>query len=796
MMQIKQLPGLVHHYHVSFVPEINRKYIRSKYCTLLKEHKETLFKCVNTAFDGASMLVTNQKLTQDNLTIYYKTGSESNVIECQMIISYKNSYNLQDIDRIIKTKSQDDISTHLQCLEIILKEYQSQKFFTDQNKMYTGNDVTRLSEKLIICNGINQSLKVTHFGVMCNIDLSFNVYYDSLNLVEVLEDILKAYLPYNARKDSNMCFDDLLSQSRDLKRSLSTLESFLKRIKLVSIHQQRNISFKLVGITDQTADKLNFTFENRMINVAEYFGEKYFRLRYPNLPCIVKQNKDKSVCYFPMEVLKIYPSQKYVKKLNERELSQMVRIAAQQPTDRFQNLHTKINELELDKNTVLDQFKVSIDKKFIECTGKLLNPPRIQYNMKQSSVLPERGSWNMRNVTALSPITVDNWIICFLNNSNLHRNELRDGINSFLRYSQAFGMRLNPNYLVESINTPNDYNKLINSRKPEFIMFILSANRNEVYEQVKRISETRNFKVVTQCIYIANLKKFKDPSFCSNIMIKINVKLSGKNWKLDKDSNLAYKKKGTIVFGADVSHPGIGDLESPSITAVVSNTDQDMNSFSTDISYQTRRLEIIKGLRNTVFNMLNKYRIKSEKFPERIIFFRDGIGETQFKDVYDQEICAIKEACSDINLNYKPEVNFVVAQKRHSVRFCTKNNQRLERSKGPTGNVPAGTVIEDIRHYINKDFYMVTHHAIQGTAHPVRYQVLLNESSFSRNDVYEMINNMCHLYPRATKAVSIVPVVYFAHLAAARGKCYLKGGIERGNECEKIDTYENQLFYL
>lgn len=68
------------------------------------------------------------------------------------------------------------------------------------------------------------------------------------------------------------------------------------------------------------------------------------------------------------------------------------------------------------------------------------------------------------------------------------------------------------------------------------------------------------------------------------------------------------------------------------------------------------------------------------------------------------------------------------------------------------------------------DFYLCSHGGLKGTSRPAHYHVLLDEIGFTPDSLQALSYKMCYLYARATRSVSIVPPVYYAHLAAARGK--------------------------
>ena len=64
--------------------------------------------------------------------------------------------------------------------------------------------------------------------------------------------------------------------------------------------------------------------------------------------------------------------------------------------------------------------------------------------------------------------------------------------------------------------------------------------------------------------------------FLANLLLKINVKVGGQNWRLEQQSTPQVcipfvSTDATILFGADVSHPPPGADGAASLAAVVAN---------------------------------------------------------------------------------------------------------------------------------------------------------------------------------------------------------------------------------
>ena len=281
----------------------------------------------------------------------------------------------------------------------------------------------------------------------------------------------------------------------------------------------------------------------------------------------------------------------------------------------------------------------------------------------------------------------------------------------------------------------------------------------------------------------SNIGKLSNPSFASNLLLKINAKLGGRNWSLDKK---IFDDKETILFGIDVNHPGVGDVESPSIVSVVASLDHEFTKYKSIIEQQPRRQEIVGSMVQCVKTLLKAHHASTKSKPERIVIFRDGVGESMFDAVYATEIESITQACKELDASYSPEINFVIAQKRHSVRFMSNGE-----------NLVPGTIVDEVSTPGVFDFFLVSHHALQGTARPVRYIVIRNDSKFSPQQWYESTYALTHLYARATKSVSVVPPIYYAHLGAARGKCYLEknnDGIVNMRAC--LPAIQSTLYYI
>lgn len=94
----------------------------------------------------------------------------------------------------------------------------------------------------------------------------------------------------------------------------------------------------------------------------------------------------------------------------------------------------------------------------------------------------------------------------------------------------------------------------------------------------------------------------------------------------------------------------------------------------------------------------------------------------------------------------------VVAEKRHHIRFFPPMGPFADKN----GNPLPGTIVEkDVTHPIENDIYLCSHVAIQGTARPTHYHMLLDEANISPENFQTMLYENCYQYQRATTPVSL-----------------------------------------
>lgn len=178
---------------------------------------------------------------------------------------------------------------------------------------------------------------------------------------------------------------------------------------------------------------------------------------------------------------------------------------------------------------------------------------------------------------------------------------------------------------------------------------------------------------------------------------KINLKLGGTNHVLDKISYGTIFNDATMVVGIDVTHPGPGNDDAPSIAAVVASCDKGLAQWPADLRINSSRHEMVEMLREMLMTRLEHFKESNNKLlPKNILIYRDGVGEGQYKIVLEEELPRLRNACKSVYGDayvpgVVPRISLIVVGKRHHTRFY-RTSTNGEILAGKRSNPPCGTV--------------------------------------------------------------------------------------------------------
>ncbi|PTB68912.1 Piwi-domain-containing protein [Trichoderma citrinoviride] len=539
--------------------------------------------------------------------------------------------------------------------------------------------------------------------------------------------------------------------------------------------------------------------DRRYVTVFDYIKQKY-GITPGDYPVLDVGSEQKPFNFVPAELIEIQPGQSVRATLTMEETTAMLDFACRSPYSNALSISTASRQaLGLD-DTALGKFGISVDKQLLTVQGRILKAPTVSYNSmdgrgKNISVMPKNGSWNMRSVRVLKPGTkIQRWT--WVNVATPRQRPFpvdKSVVEQFGAFLVNMGIPINrlpvppKSEQIELDSSSEEAEDRLHrmftwleEQKIDLIVIVLAdKDSTGLYSKIKAFGDC-GYGIHTSCLVARTFAK-ASPAYFANVGLKINLKAGGTNHKLLEESSLVREGKSMVV-GYDVTHPTNMPIkkgnEPPSLVGFVSSIDRDLGQWPALAWEQASKQEMLTDKLIDVFKTrLDIWRDHNKgQLPESIIIYRDGVSEGQFSQVLDQELPSIREACrSKYPPKSQPKLTILVSVKRHQTRFYPTSTNEMSDS----GNVINGTVVDrgvTLARYW--DFFLTAHEALKGTARPAHYTVLLDEifrprfGTQAADELERLTHELCYLYGRATKAVSICPPAYYADIVCERARAH------------------------
>nr|AEX87965.1 Otiwi3 [Sterkiella histriomuscorum] len=325
-------------------------------------------------------------------------------------------------------------------------------------------------------------------------------------------------------------------------------------------------------------------------------------------------------------------------------------------------------------------------------------------------------------------------------------------------------------------------NELKKKLNPSVSAIVLIApgqkGKSPIYDQVKKLL-IQNLPVPSQVILAQTISKGKNlRSIINKVVIQINAKIGGEPWAL---TDMPFLNQPTMIVGYDVHHK----KKQKSLLAICATINQQANRYWSKVFEQKGEFEeIAKELEQVIIEAMEAFKTHNKIFPKQVVFYRDGVGESQKSLILTNEIDQIHSALNKLGVKDSCKFIFVMVNKRVKTKFMLDTNGRLENPK-------CGTVVD---HSVTPseyyDFFLVSQICRTGVATPSHYTVLYDGIKSKAEDIIKLTYRLCYLYYNYSGPVKIpAPVKYADKLAKMMGE---RGNIQPHNHYEKIKG----LYYI
>lgn len=170
--------------------------------------------------------------------------------------------------------------------------------------------------------------------------------------------------------------------------------------------------------------------------------------------------------------------------------------------------------------------------------------------------------------------------------------------------------------------------------------------------------------------------------YLGNLALKFNIKGGGVAHTIPANAMKPLDHQ-TMLVGIDITHPSPDSSdESPSIAGVVASTNKHLCQWPGSIRSQTGRKEMVEGLTAMMGERLDLWVEVNKMLPKKIIIYRDGVSEGQYRLILEQELPAIQAAFTEKygKREFWPKLSIIVVGKRHHTRFYPTKQQDAGKS--------------------------------------------------------------------------------------------------------------------
>jgi eukaryotic translation initiation factor 2C len=183
---------------------------------------------------------------------------------------------------------------------------------------------------------------------------------------------------------------------------IGQIKKALRGVKVEVTHRgNMRRKYRISGLTSQATRELSFPIDNHgtVKTVVQYFQETYgFNIKHTTLPCLQVGNQQRPN-YLPMEVCKIVEGQRYSKRLNEKQITALLKVTCQRPQERELDILQTVHHNAYHQDPYAQEFGIRIDERLASVEARVLPPPWLKYHDsgREKDVLPRIGQWNMMN---------------------------------------------------------------------------------------------------------------------------------------------------------------------------------------------------------------------------------------------------------------------------------------------------------------------------------------------------------------------------------------------------------------
>ncbi|KAH8341382.1 hypothetical protein KR059_005676 [Drosophila kikkawai] len=724
---VKRPNWTIYQYRVDFSPDVDNTRLRRAF---LHEHRSLLGGYI---FDGTILFSSNHFKAKPNST---------NVLE--LVTQSRAGENIQ-----IKIKHVGSVETadnqQFQVLNLILRrameglnlQLVSRNYFDAKAKINLEN------YRMELWPGYQTSIR-QHEG-------------DILLCAEIAHKVMRTDTLYNILSEVVRDSDDYQTA---FKRQV---------IGMVVLTDYNNKTYRVDDIDFNSSPLSKFAQKEGEISYCDYYKKRYnITIRDLKQPLVVSRPTERNIRGGEDKLIMLIPELARATGMtdnmrsNFRLMKAMSEHTRLTPDRRIERLRTFNQRLKSSKESMelMKSWQIELDTALVEIPARVLPPQNILLGNNKKYLCDSRADWSneFRNSSMFSHVDIKRWLVITPRRSI---NQTQDFVRMCIRVAQGMRMTiLDPRY--DEINDDRNatYSQAIDNaaaKDPQIVMVVMNAPNEEKYSTIKKracVDRPVPSQVVTLKTIAPRPEKSAGlMSIATKVVIQMNAKLMGAPWMVD------LPLRGLMTVGFDVCHSPKN--KNKSFGALVATMDMKTSTrYFSSVTEHMKGQELSDQMSITMTCALKAYREHHGTLPERILFFRDGVGDGQLHQVVNAEVKFLKEKLDEI---YKSagmqdgcRMAFMVVAKRINTRYFS--NKR---------NPVPGTVVDDVITLPERyDFFLVSQSVRQGTVSPTNYNVIHDNMGLSADKLQILSYKMTHMYYNYSGTCRVPAVCQYAHKLA------------------------------
>ncbi|CRL00554.1 CLUMA_CG013814, isoform A [Clunio marinus] len=734
-------------YHVEFNPEIDLAGMRKAF---LRQQVDYLGGYV---YDGQSILYTTRKLAQEvaEFKITSREGVQySMTIKATGVTVDINDHKVSQIYNIILRSAMNGLN-----LQLV-----GRHLYDPQNKV---------------------SLREFHIDLWPGYITSIRQHErDVLVCCEISHKVMRQETIYEILRDHKSQGD-------------RWQENFKKEvIGSVVLTDYNNKTYRVDDVDFGSSPSATFEKGEHKMTFFDYYKSKYrVDIRDRNQPMLVSNPKASDVRAGRTGVLLLVPELCRATGLTDKQRSNytMARAMAdhtqmppQTRSERLTDLRRRLDQ-SLDSKAQLANFNTDIDRRIVTFNGRALKQETMLFGGGRTSDNDHTVDWTnpMKSNQMFQPLALQRWVFVYpTRNAQESHNFLKllqEVANGMHFEMSAPKMKELPD---DRVGTYLKQVKEIVAMDPKLILIVLSNNSADRYAGIKKLTCVDK-AIPTQCVVSRTMVPKKSgiggvKSIATKVLIQMNCKLGGAPWMIK------FPMRGVMTIGFDVTHDTKNRAKSYGAFVASMDLKEKVAYFSACSPHKDGE-EVSANISNHLVAALKAYKDLHGTIPERIFFYRDGVGDGQIEFVYKNEVNRLKEKLTNVYgaFNKQPRFTFIIVNKRINTRiFMDKNNKLM--------NPVPGTIVDHTITLPERyDFFLVSQSVRQGTVAPTSYNVIEDTSGLSPDQIQVITYKNTHLYYNWSGCTRVPAVVQYAHKLAELVGTHLH---------ESPAHFNNQLYFL